>query len=228
MENEKKFITDDLEIIGIFKEFARNRKNLWAWQQNVDQNGKRPVHFITIKKVDAIKKTIIVFPNNSDGFRFTKGSEIFLFCSDRGFAIKTPVRELEKDFITIPLPARLNILSKEFLEKIELVERENEDKNKHKRNAPRSQAKSGQLVGIDKLGPEGQVTRSDVFNLYDISAGGMGFMVHDPAEFATGDKVKVTHVDAKLLPKELHGEVVAVRQVEGEVLETFKIGVKFG
>ena len=109
METEKKFITDDLEIIGIFKEFARSRKNLWAWQQNVDQNGKRPVHFITIKKVDPIKKTIIVFPNNSDGFRFTKGSEIFLFCSDRGFAIKTPVRELEKDFITIPLPARLNI-----------------------------------------------------------------------------------------------------------------------
>jgi len=26
----------------------------------------------------------------------------------------------------------------------------------------------------------------------------------------------------------LYGEVVAVRQVEGEILETFKIGVKFG
>ncbi len=228
MEAEKKFITDDLEIIGIFKEFARSRKNLWAWQHNVDKNGKRPVHFITIKKVDPIKKTIVVFPNNSDGFRFSKGSEIFLFCSDRGLAIKTPVRELEKDFITIPLPVRLNILSKEFLEKIELVERENEDKNKHKRVAPRSQAKEGQLVGIEKLGADDKVTRADVFNLYDISAGGMGFMVHDPAEFTEGDKVRVTHVDAKPLPKQLVGQVMAVRQVEGEILETFKVGVKFG
>tara|TARA_R110000868_G_scaffold42681_8_gene144062 strand:- start:380 stop:1066 length:687 start_codon:yes stop_codon:yes gene_type:complete len=228
MSDQKKFITDDLEIIGIFKEFAKSRKCLWAWQQNLDESGKRPVHFITIKKVDPIKKTIIVFPNNSDGFRFTKGSEIFLFCSDRGLAIKTPVREFEKDFITIPLPARLNVLSKEFLQKIELVERENEDRNKHKRAAPRSQAKTGQLVGIDRIDEYEQTIRSDLHSLYDISAGGMGFMVHDPAEFAVGDLVRVTHVDGKKLPKELIGSVVAVRHLEDEVIDTFKIGVKFG
>lgn len=224
---EKKFITDDLEIIGIFKEFARTRKSLWAWQQTPDQTGKRPVHFITIKKVDAIKKTIVVYPNNSDGFRFTKDSEIFLFCSIRGLAIKTAVREFEKDFLTIPLPKKLNILSKEFLEKIELVERENENNHKHERVAPRSQAKTGQLVGIDKLNPSLETLRSELFNLYDISAGGMGFMVHDPAEYTPGDKIRVTHVDGKALPKHLYGEVMAVRQIEGESVDTFKVGVKF-
>ncbi|MBH46790.1 MAG: hypothetical protein CME71_01325 [Halobacteriovorax sp.] len=228
MTEQKKFITDDLEIIGIFKEFARSRKCLWAWQQNLDASGRRPVHFITIKKVDPIKKTIVVYPNNSDGFRFSKGSEIFLFCSDRGLAIKTSVRELEKDFITIPLPPRLNVLSKEFLQKIELVERENEDSNKHKRAAPRSQAKTGQLVGIDKIDKNEQTIRSDLHALYDISAGGMGFMVNDPAEFSVGDRVRVTHVDGKKLPKELIGNVVAVRHLEEEVVDTFKIGVKFG
>lgn len=224
---QKKFITDDLEIIGIFKEFVKSKKHMWAWQQNPDASGKRPVHFITVKKVDPIKKTIVVYANNSDGFRFTKGAEIFLFCSNRGLAIKTPVRELEKEYLTIPLPARLNLLSKEFLEKIELVEKENEDNHKHKRGAPRSQAKSGQLVGIDKLSDNGSILRTDLYSLYDISAGGMGFKVHDPAEFTTGDLIRVTHVDGKLLGKALTGVVMAVRQMEDEILETFKIGVKF-
>lgn len=228
MQPERKFITDDLEIIGIFKEFVRSRKHLWAWQQTPDATGKRPVHFITVKKVDAIKKTIYVVANNTDGFRFTKGAEIFLFCADRGLAIKTPMRELEKEYITIPLPMRLNVLSKEFLEKIELVERENEENNLHKRAAPRSQAKSGQLVGIDKIDEEGKVLRADLFPLYDISAGGVGFKVHDPAEFTAGDRIRVTHVDGKPLGKPLIGIVMAVRQMEDEIIDTFKIGVKFG
>ena len=227
MQPERKFITDDLEIIGIFKEFAKSRKHLWAWQQNPDASGKRPVHFIHIKKVDVIKKTIVVMPNNADGFRFTKGAEIFLFCSERGLAIKTPVRELEKDYLTIPMPMRLNLLSKEFLEKIELVEKENEESNLHKRTAPRSQAKSGQFVGIDKIDENHKVIRADLYELYDISAGGVGFKVHDPAEFATGDLIRVSHVDGKPLGKPLVGSVVAVRQMEDELTDTFKIGVKF-
>lgn len=227
MEAERKFITDDLEIIGIFKELAKNRKHLWAWQQNPDTTGKRPVHFIIVKKVDAIKKTIVVYANNADGFRFTKGSEIFLFCSERGLAIKTPVRELEKEYLTIPLPVRLNLLSKEFLTKIELVEKENEESNKHKRAAPRSQAKGDQFVGVDKINDAGETLRSELYTLYDISAGGVGFKVHDPAEFATGDRIRVTHVGGKLLPKPLTGNVMAVRQMDDEVLDTFKIGVKF-
>ena len=224
--NPDNFIIDDLEIIGIFKSFFQTKEKLWSWQQKFNAQGIRPVHFCMIRKIDVIKKFIEIVPNNSSGFKFTPGEEIFIFSRERGLAVKIKPREMEGPYLVIPLPTRLSKLAPDFVSKISLVEADNEEANLTNRAAPRKKA-GEKMATIKKLGDaEGQV---NFFDLYDISPGGMGFTVEDPAEFAKGETVQLIAIDGKALPKPVEGTITAVRQMDDEFGgDLFKVGVKFG
>tara|TARA_R110002072_G_scaffold64203_2_gene159199 strand:- start:39772 stop:40461 length:690 start_codon:yes stop_codon:yes gene_type:complete len=224
-EVQRKFIADDLEIIDLFKVILRDKEKLWAWQQDKLPNGVRPVHFVSIRKVDPIKKIIEVIPTTNTGFTYVKGKDLFLYCKSKNIATKISMRELESEYITFTIPQKLNILSEELAEKLAIVEKENEESNAHKREVPRKQA-DGQLVTVHKVDENGEIIHDDLFGLYDISAGGMGFRVYDPAEFLKGDRVIVPSVNGKDLPNSLKGEVMSVRLMEDEG-DIFKVGVRF-
>jgi len=223
---ERKFIKDDMEIIDLFRLFAKTKEKLWVWQQKKDENGFRPVHFAIIKKFDPLKKMIYFVPNNSRGFRLREKEEMYLFSQSRNIACKVTARELGSDFLIISTPLHLNILSEELASKLSIVEKENEESHLTERTAPRKTANDGQLVSIERVEKDGTLSPAQMYGLYDISKGGMGFRANDPAEFLQNDKIFVSAVDGKPLPQKLSGTVVAIRQMEEE-FETFKIGVKF-
>lgn len=227
MGPKNKFITDDLEIIGTFKAFKTVKSKLWAWQQKTNEKGLRPVHFIRVQKVDPIKKIIIFCPINADEFKFFKDEEIFIFSSDKGMAFKTPIRTMQAGILSVAMPKRLNFLSADFLAKIEIVEKDNEEINLHKRQAPRKQAKGDQIIGLKKLSVSGEEIKEGFYYLYDISAGGMGFKIEDPAEFEVGERVCLYSIDGNNLPKKIYGIVMSVRQMEEKKAHVFKVGVKF-
>lgn len=226
VQDEKKYITDDLEIIDLFRFFTKTKEKLWVWQNKKDENGYRPVHFAVIRKYDPLKKFIEFSPNNSNGFRLRDKEEIYIFSKSRNIAFKAVARELGKEFIIVTTPKHLNILSEELASKLTIVEREDEDSNLTKRSVPRKSAKDGQMVGVERIDQNGERSKLLMYGLYDISQGGMGFRVNDPAEFMKGDTVEVVEVDGKPLPKRLSGTVMAIREMEDE-FETFKVGVQF-
>lgn len=225
-KKENYVISDDMEIYGVLKSMAQRKEKLWAWQAKDEKGGQsRPVHYAIIRKVDPIKKTIEIVANNSSGFRFVAGKDLFLYSTIKGIALKIVMREYDPFYITFTTPARLNVLSKDFLTNIELVEKEDENSNKHKRNVPRIRPKADQIVAINKLSMATGSMR--FYHLYDISQTGMGMMVDDPAEFELGEKIEVLSINNKDLPKVLKGEVVAIRQMNEETDDSFKVGVKF-
>ena len=223
---EKKFITDDLEIIDLFRVFFKEKERIWSWQQKIkEETGARPVHFILLKKLDIIKKVAIFEPLSDDGFQFIPGEELFIYSKKRNLAFKAKARELEKDFIIIPLPERMNILSEELAAKLAIVEREDENSNAHKRGDPRKQATGDQFVQLRKISSDGDIGPLKIINLYDISAGGMGLKVEDPGGFQKGQEVLVYNVNGKELDKPLNGKVLSVRHMEEDDL--FKAGIQF-
>ncbi|GAB4414334.1 MAG: hypothetical protein OHK0056_21120 [Bacteriovoracaceae bacterium] len=226
VQDDKKFITDDLEIIDLFRYFAKTKEKLWAWQNKKDEKGFRPVHFAIIKKFDPLKKFIEFVPNNSNGFRLREKEEIYIFSKTRNLAFKAIAREMGKEFLIIGTPKHINILSEELAAKLSIVEKEDEESNLTKRTVPRKSAKDGQMVSVERIDQEGVRSKLMMYGLYDISQGGMGFRVSDPAEFLKGDIVEVVEIDGKPLPKRIVGIVVAVREMEDE-FETFKVGVQF-
>jgi len=222
----QELITDDLEIAGILKALSQNKTKLWCWQ-NTKVDGERPVHYCLVQKVDQIKKFFSIRPTNKNGFRFVEGEPIFLFAQGRCVACKLDMRDLNKQGIILPLPDKLSVLNESFIQQVELVEREDEAANEHKRDVPRKSAKSGQMVGIRKINKETQELETlDFYTLYDMSKGGMGVKVNDPAEFQKNDLVAVLSVDGKELAKRINGQVMSIRQTE-DIIESFKIGIKF-
>lgn len=221
-DEDKKFITDDLEIIDFFRVLMKSKEKLWVWQQTATDSGDRPVHFCTVRKFDVLKKSIELTPMTEDGFIFKSDiKELFLYSRGRNIAFKFSPRELESHYIMLGIPNRLNYLSEDFAAKINLVEAEDEDAQMHKRQQPRKVAGENQTVKLLRLGQE----RPQQFQLYDISAGGMALKSPDPGVFKKGDHLTIVSINSNPLPQEITGKVVSIRHMTDDDL--FKVGVQF-
>ena len=222
-ENGPQLVTDDLEIIDLFRLLHRDKEKLWLWQQVPNEDGERPVHYCLVKKVDVLKKMITLTPLSDDGFTFKKAqTELFLYSKTKNMAAKVAPREIDPDYIFFPLPEKVNSLSEELAAKINLVEKENEEENSHKRSQPRKQASGKQTIRAYKEGNEKKVLP---YSLYDISAGGLALKTIDPGMFKKGDFITIVSINAKELDMVISGEVVSVRHMEDE--DVFKVGVRF-
>lgn len=221
-EEQKKFITDDLEIIDFFRVLLKQKERLWVWQQAENEYGERPVHFCTVRKFDVLKKSVELTPLTEEGFTFRKEvPELFLYSRKRNIAFKFKPRELESHYIMIGVPERLNYLSEDLASKINLVEAENEGAQMHLRKQPRKPAGDNQTVMVVRA----EQSRAIQFNLYDISAGGMALKVVDPGVFKKGDQIKIEAINGTPLPNQITGKIVSIRHMLDDDL--FKVGVQF-
>ncbi len=90
-----------------------------------------------------------------------------------------------------------------------------------KRESPRARPKQQKYVMLQN--EAGDTAR---FPLFDLSQGGMGFLVFDEALFPKSSMVYVYAIDAKVLDDPLIGKVMSVRSMDEAKIE-FKVGVKF-
>lgn len=217
-------IHDEFEIHSFFRVLNQKKIKIWLWQKN--NNQRRVVQYAVVRKVDLIKQVIHISPCSTKGFKFESTKDFFFYNDSRSLAFKFSARDMSKDMIIFPIPSRIQQVSQEFLKDVELVEKEDEDKFKHLRNAPRIQAGSDQSVSLRRLKSDGNFSHQENFLLYDISSGGMGFKVSDPSEFDIGELIQVIAINSKDVPKKMSGEIVSIKQ-NGEVTEGFKVGVKF-
>ncbi len=222
-------VTDELEIIDILKAISNTKEKLWIWQENKENPNQRSIHLCTIRKVDVLGKLVWLGPLNQSQFSFNESSsDFFLFSKIKNMAIRIQAREKLPDLISFPLPSKLNALSEGFAEKLNLVEKENEKENQHLRQLPRKQAVGKQTI-------QGQIQGENhqrIFNLYDISAGGLAIKWDDPGHFKKDDIITIFSINESKLKNPITGQVVSVREVSKEDSGDqtdgfFKIGVKF-
>lgn len=224
LKEKAQFISDDIEIIGVFKTFIQSKEKVWVWQKNISKaTGRRPVHLAFVKKIDPIKRVIEIRPTNKGGFKFDHGEEIFLYSATRYVAVKILVKSRELETLTFTIPDRLNILDQNFMMRVGILEKEDAEKFKHMRTIPRKEAKNNQMVTIKRM--NGAEVRSHF--LHDMSGGGMGFVVEDPGEYEIGESIEVENIDGKPLSRQVKGKVVAIRQMDDRELGQFKVGVRF-
>ncbi len=222
-------ITDDMEIIRIFMEMKLKKERLWVWQKELLEDGNRPVHLSTVNKIDQIKRVLELRPTNTGGYKFVGGKPVFVFSENRTFAFVDSPSVISQGHLSLKLPKELKIIKGDFLLKLQLVERENESANLEKREAPRVVAKAKQVVSIRRFSSGGGVRHPILkFELYDVSSGGLSFIIDDPAEFEKGEELEVLRIDKSSFKKDLIGIVRSIREMEEEENKgIFKIGVQF-
>lgn len=216
-------IKDDLEIIGILKGLMQQKTKLWCWQDS-SESGKRIVQYAIIQKVDPIKKVFYLRPNTKLGFKFTMNVPIFILANARAVAFSFYAREIGSQFIITPIPSKVTLVTGEYLDKISLVEKEDELANSHLRQVVRRKFESGKIIGVRRLNDLEEVGILSFFTLYDISSGGMGFCVQDPSEFNVDERIVVESLDGICLAKKIILGVKSVRQIND--LE-FKVGCQY-
>ncbi len=218
----KDSVTDELEIIDIFKAMARRKEKLWLWQENKENPNQRSIHLCYIRKVDVLGKLLWLNPLNQSKFNFTNTqSDFFIYSKVKNMAVRFQAREKDSEFMSLTMPKKLNALSDDFSQKLHLVEKENEEENLHKREVPRKQAKGKQTIRAQKQGEN----QPKIYNLYDISAGGLAIKWEDPGYFQKNDLITIFSINDSTLKQPIVGQVVSVREISEE--ETFKVGVKF-
>ena len=90
-----------------------------------------------------------------------------------------------------------------------------------KRESPRARPKNDKFVTLSKMGED--VTKS--YKLFDLSRGGMAFIVDGGNLFKKEEGIKVGGFNDYLLDDPLYGTVMSIREIDGT--SQFKIGIKF-
>lgn len=224
------FITDELEIIDIFRGLLGRKEKLWLWQspENAVEQGpldERSVHLAIVRKVDLTKKSITLFPVAKSGFNFNSKDPLYLYSREKNIAVKSPPKTARPDFVSLPLPQKISTFTDYFSSFLSIVEKEDEQANLEKRNSPRKKAKGPQSVLLQTLDDEEGTGPTKKVIIYDISSGGLALKVNDPGEFEKGQKLLLFSVNETALPRPIQGIVRSIRYVEED--KYFKVGVQF-
>jgi hypothetical protein len=91
-----------------------------------------------------------------------------------------------------------------------------------KRESPRARPKIDKWVKVAKLAGNGP----EMFKLFDLSRGGLGFVAFSETEFTKGSEIHIVGFNDFDLDDPLVGKIMSLRPIDGTQSE-FKIGVKF-
>jgi len=111
-----------------------------------------------------------------------------------------------------------------FAQELSFVTLDEEDRiYADKREAPRARPPEGKTVGVIKKDhPE---TVLD-FPLFDLSQGGLGFLIEDKDLYQVGDHLLVTQFGSKAFDQPMEVEIKAIRDTD-QSATTFKVGCAF-
>lgn len=91
-----------------------------------------------------------------------------------------------------------------------------------KRESPRARPRIEKFVKVAKLSGIGPA----LHKLFDLSRGGMGFIIHDDSAFSKGEEIHIVGFNDFDLDDPLVGTIMSIRPIDGAQSE-FKVGVKF-
>lgn len=221
LEKNVTIIEDYFEITSLIDSIFSSGLKIYLWQ-NKGRNDKRLFHYGKIHKVELMQKILRFVPVKTQGFKFEISLPLYFFSEDKCVAWKALIKKFEPEYVTCDYPQKISRVEKDFVEKLQFVEMEDEEKHVAERAAPRKTAKEGQRVAIERLKHEKKVYEF----LYDLSQGGMAFVVDDPGEYEVGEKLRLCEIDGVNLENKPEGEVVAIRKKD-DCLDEFKVCVKF-
>jgi hypothetical protein len=128
------------------------------------------------------------------------------------------------DFVVVKSMSQRSSRDQEFLnQEWDMPSVDEEDKLfADKRESPRARPKADKWVKVRKAGERGV----GMYKLFDLSRGGMSFIVIGESDYPKGSEINVTGFETFDLDDPLVGKVMSLRPLDESQIE-FKVGVKF-
>ena len=203
------------------------------WQLEVD--GSRRVKFFKFDFRDKDKEVLRFLEQNGQGEPFII-RDLYAYNEEFGFIFKTNILTIEGSEIYLSSPLVLKMLDPEDIHFIQgladmdlaqapwrvkrLDNSAEEEVYSEIREAPRARPRVEKKVALYK---SGYIELRAEFNLFDISRGGLSFLVADENQFRKGDFLEIAALEGEELEIILIGEVMSVRSQD----DSWKVGIKF-
>lgn len=130
--------------------------------------------------------------------------------------------DLGNDFIRVKSMSQRSLRDQDFLKQEFMPIDEEDEVYADLRQSPRARPKSGKKVKIKVK----ELYEALEFTLFDLSRGGVGFLVDNEFMFVKGMEIQVLGFDEFNLDDPLVGQVMGIRPLDEKLLE-FKVGVQF-
>lgn len=203
------------------------------WQ--LDGEGVRKIKFFNLQERNADKAQLILTEHSARGIAFSM-QDLYGYCEDMSFIFKTQIQAIEGSRIFLSAPLVVKILEDDDVHFIQglsemdfsqapwrlkkLDTTEEEQVYSSLREAPRARPQGEKKVSLYKTGePESRA----VYSMFDISRGGLSFLVSQEDLFQKGDYLEVAALEDDELDTILIGEVMSIRSHD----EVWKVGIKF-
>jgi hypothetical protein len=223
--------THEYEAFWLSVEMAKPAFVLW---QLVGES-ERKIKFYSLQNRNGNRVELTLTEQSTQALTFSM-QDLYGYCEDLSFIFKTQIAAIEGPRIVLSLPLSVKILEDEDVKFIQGLKEMNFSSapwrmNQHDtveeeqvytslREAPRARPKSEKKVSLYKTGEPD--ARAD-YRMFDISRGGLSFLMEKVDQFQKGDFIQVVALEGDELDTILIGEVMSIREKE----ETWKVGVKF-
>lgn len=217
---EKRKLRDDYHLLDSLKKSQSNKYRIWAWQHRLLEPSERITANARVKKIDFEKKYFDISPLSDGHFLFEQDQPFYLYFENDRILMTLDAQIINEDFCRFTLPKEVSIMENSFLDELKFFEKEDEEKYKRYRKAPRVKAQ-GQSVELIKA--RDPYRKKLYYKLYDISSGGIGLDISDPTIFESGEKISISQIGKKFLIPPLKARINSIREMD----QSYKVGIEF-
>ncbi len=221
------------EYEAFWQSVEKAKPSFILWQ--LQSEGERKIKTFTFKARNIEKAELVLAEQSSQASSFSM-QDLCGYCEDLGFIFKTQISAIEGSQIMISSPLVVKLLEEDDVQYIQglngldfskapwrlkkLDTTEEEQVYTSLREAPRARPQGEKKVSLYKTGePENR----EVYTMFDISRGGLSFIVNIEDKFQKGEYIEVAALEEDELDTILVGEVMSIRSQD----ENWKIGIKF-
>ena len=221
------------EYEAFWQSVEKAKPGFVLWQ--LEGEGERRIKFFSLQTRNTEKAQLILTEQSAQELAFSM-QDLYGYCEDLSFIFKTQISAIEGTRIVLSFPVVVKILEDDdviFIQGLKemdfshapwrvkkLDSTEEEQAYSSLREAPRARPQGEKKVSLYKTGePDSRA----VYPMFDISRGGLSFLVEQVDRFQKGDYIEVVALEEDELDTILIGEVMSIRAQE----ETWKVGVKF-
>lgn len=218
--SEESVIKDPAQIIEVFKAGLRDQNKFAVWQEEKGSTRGQPFcwgRIIGIKKegleikLEYVKKV-----------RINQKGPVYIFGYESNLLCKVPISKMGLNLLIVPIPSELLKVDVDYLEKKNIISKEDEKKFMIQRAEKRSKSEGNNFTQFKMSGLYQK--KSKKFRLYDLSPNGLSFLIQNPEGFEVDEEIEIININQKEFEPPLLGEIRSVRSMDDG---QFKVGILF-
>ena len=218
--SEEAIIKDPGQILEIIRVGFRDQNKFAIWQEEKGSTRGQP--FCWGKIIGIKKEGVEIKLEYVKKVRINQNNSIFLYGYKNKIVCKIPIIKMGLNLLIVPIPKEIMNVDDNYLEKKNVISKEDEKKFMIQRAEARSVSEGNNFTQFKKTGLYQK--KSKKFRLYDLSPNGMSFLIQNPEGFEAEESIEIITINQREFEPPLFGVIRSIREMDDG---QYKVGIEF-